>query len=163
MGTWGPMANSRGAKWGSPLVKRTVSSVRWRASYDLMNAQLYAYRVRLFEYGIALHQYGQNMPQLIKNPKSNRWSIRTGVAKLVMPTEEQEKLLKVTADELRAAHEQALRGLAQVEQDHPGTPWARRAGYERQRNFGASFHEHYFAPVTRSSKPRPKPTPPPKL
>lgn len=140
------------------------ASVRWRASYDLMTAQLYAYRVRLFEYGIALHQFGQDMPQRIKNPKSNRWSIRVGVSKLVLPTEAQEKILKVTAEDLQKAHEDALRRLALVSEEHPGTPWARRAEYERNRNFGASFNEHYFPPRTPGPrKPRPKPTPPPKL
>jgi hypothetical protein len=137
-------------------------SVRWRANYDLMYAQLYAYRVRLFQYAIALDQFGKTMPQRIKNPKSNRWSIRTGVAQLVMPDAAQEKFLKITGDQLKEAHQKAREQLAFVVQEHPRTSWARRAEWELSRNFGAGFGEHTWVPSP-PGKPGPKPTPPPKL
>jgi len=137
--------------------------LRWRASYDLISAQLYAYRVRLFQYGLALDQFGKNMPKLIKKPKSNRWLIRTGARQMIMPDKQQEKLLRVTADDLKQAHKTALEQLSLVAANHPRTPWSRRAEWELSRNFGASFSEHYHAPPKPNAKPRPKPTPPPKL
>ncbi|MFP6701361.1 MAG: vWA domain-containing protein, partial [Planctomycetaceae bacterium] len=116
-------------------------SLRWRANYDLMSAQLMAYRVRLFEYGIALGQFGKNMPRLIpaKNPPHNRWEIRHGSNKLLMPDAQQEKALGVTAEQLRSYHREALQQLASVRETHQGTPWAMRAQWEEGRRFGATF------------------------
>ena len=142
-------------------------SLRWRANYDLMPSQLMAYRVRLFEYGIALGQFGKNMPRLIPkaNPPHNRWEIRHGSDKLIMPDAAQEKALGVTADQLRQFHRQALRQLVSVRETHAGTPWAMRAEWEEGRRFGATFRSWYQPPP----KPRPKtakqptPIPVPKL
>lgn len=140
-------------------------SQRWRANFDLIDAQLFAYRVRLFEYAIALGQFGKTMPQRIKNPRSNRWSIHHGSAELIMPDAQQEQSLKVTGEQLRQAHQRALDQLAFVIQEHPNTPWSRRAEWELSRRFGATFREHYFPPPKPQppGKPQPKPTPPPKL
>ena len=142
-------------------------SLRWRANYDLMTAQLMAYRVRLFEYGIALGQFGKNMPRLIppKNPPHNRWEIRHGSNKLLMPDAQQEKALGVTAEQLRSYHREALQQLASVRETHQGTPWAMRAQWEEGRRFGATFRSWYYQkPKPRpNNKPRPKPVPVPKL
>ena len=142
-------------------------SLRWRANYDLMSAQLMAYRVRLFEYGIALGQFGKNMPRLIppKNPPHNRWEIRHGSNKLLMPDAQQEKALGVTAEQLRSYHREALQQLASVRETHQGTPWAMRAQWEEGRRFGATFRSWYYqTPKPRpNNKPRPKPVPVPKL
>ena len=141
-------------------------SLRWRANYDLMTAQLMAYRVRLFEYGIALGQFGKNMPRLIpaKNPPHNRWEIRHGSNKLLMPDAQQEKALGVTAEQLRSYHREALQQLASVRETHQGTPWAMRAQWEEGRRFGATFRSWYYQkPKPRPNKPRPKPVPVPKL
>ncbi len=142
-------------------------SLRWRANYDLMNAQLMAYRVRLFEYGIALGQFGKNMPRLIpaKTPPHNRWEIRHGSNKLLMPDAQQEKALGVTAEQLRSYHREALQQLASVRETHQGTPWAMRAQWEEGRRFGATFRSWYYQrPKPRpNNKPRPKPVPLPKL
>jgi hypothetical protein len=142
-------------------------SLRWRANFDLMSAQLMAYRVRLFEYGIALGQFGKNMPRLIpaKNPPHNRWEIRHGSNKLLMPDAQQEKALGVTAEQLRSYHREALQQLASVRETHQGTPWAVRAQWEEGRRFGATFRSWYYQrPKPRpNNKPRPKPVPVPKL
>jgi hypothetical protein len=142
-------------------------SLRWRANYDLMSAQLMSYRVRLFEYGIALGQFGKNMPRLIpaKNPPHNRWEIRHGSNKLLMPDAQQEKALGVTAEQLRSYHREALQQLASVRETHQGTPWAMRAQWEEGRRFGATFRSWYYQrPKPRpNNKPRPKPVPVPKL
>ncbi len=142
-------------------------SLRWRANYDLMSAQLMAYRVRLFEYGIALGQFGKNMPRLIppKNPPHNRWEIRHGSDKLLMPDAQQEKALGVSAEQLRSYHREALQQLASVRETHQGTPWAMRAQWEEGRRFGATFRSWYYqTPKPRpNNKPRPKPVPLPNL
>jgi hypothetical protein len=148
-------------------LRDSESSLRWRANYDLMSAQLMAYRVRLFEYGIALGQFGKNMPRLIppKNPPHNRWEIRHGSDKLLMPDSQQAKALGVTAEQLRSYHREALQQLALVREAHEGTPWAMRAEWEEGRRFGATFRSwRYDPPKPRpNNKPRPKPIPPPKL
>jgi len=143
-------------------------SVRWRANYDLIDAQLFAYKVRLFEYGIAIEQFYKSMPRRIAStmPLHNRWEIRHGAAKLIMPDPVQEKLLGVTADELVRYHKQALDQLASVEKLHPGTPWATRAKWEQGRRFGATFRSWHYKPPPprpRSNKPKPKPIPVPNL
>ena len=76
-----------------------------------------------------------------------------------MPDAQQEQALGVTADELRDAHARALRQFAQVKEEHPNTPWSRRAEWEEKRQFGATFRDYYVAPpslVQKSSKPPPK-------
>lgn len=138
-------------------------SHRWRANFDLIYAQLYAYKVRLYEYGLALHQYGKTMPQRIKNPQSNAWSIRTYAPGLIYPDAEQTKLMKITKKDVDADNERALALLKDVVAQHPGTPWARRAEYELSRQFGASFNEHHFVPQPPPNPPPPPPPPPPKL
>jgi len=143
-------------------------SLRWRANYDLMSAQLMAYRVRLFEYGIALGQFGKNMPRLIppKNPPHNYWEIRHGSDKLLMPDAQQEKALGVTAEQLRSYHREALQQLASVREAHEGTPWAMRAEWEEGRRFGATFRSWRYdppKPQPKSTKPQPKRIPVPKL
>ena len=145
-------------------------SQRWRANYDLILAQLFAYRVRLFEYGIGLGQFAKAVPtRKFKNPKANAWSVGHGTDQLVMPTLEQEKFLKVSADQLKSAHQAALDRLAKVQTDHPNTPWDNRAKWELARKFGVSFREHYIPPPppprpkTAPTRPTPKPSPPPNL
>jgi len=139
-------------------------SVRWRANFDLMYAQLYTYQVRLFQYAIALDQFAKTVGARIKNPTHNRWYIRHGSGSLILPDQLQERFLKVTADDVREAHRRALELLAQVKQEHPGTPWSRRAEWEEKRRFGATFGSYrYVKPPPRTNKPRPKPSPPPKL
>ena len=147
----------------SPLRAREPS-LRWRANFDLMYAQLYAYQVRLFQYAIALDQFAKTVGGRIKDPRHNRWFIRHGSGKLIFPDAQQERFLKVTAADVKDAHERAMELLAQVKQEHPATPWARRAEWEEKRKFGATFGSYrYVKPPPRTNKPRPKPSPPPKL
>lgn len=149
-------------------LRASEPSLRWRANYDLMSAQLFAYRVRLFEYLIALDQFGKNMPRLIPraNPPHNRWEIRHGSNKLIMPDTVQERAFGVTASQLREFHRNALKQLVAVREEHAGTPWANRAQWEEGRRFGATFRSWYQAPPRprpRPTKPRPKPIPVPNL
>lgn len=147
-------------------LRESEPSSRWRANYDLMVAQLFAYRVRLFEYAIALGQFAKTMPQRLTNAKNNTWEIRHGSSKLIMPDEAQQKALKVTAEELQAAHKQALEQFDEIQQRHPRTAWARRAEWEEKRQFGATFRDFYRKPPPPpdpNRKPPPKPPDPPKL
>jgi len=149
------------------------ASLRWRANYDLIFAQLVAYQVRLLEWAIALDQFAQSVPtRKFKNPKANRWSVAHGRRQLIMPTKQQEKQIskvlgrEFTAETLKQAHRTALKQLAKVEELHPGSPWARRARWEKQRRFGVAFAEYYYVPPPPpppGAKPKPPPSPPPKL
>ena len=119
--------------------------------------------MRLFEFAIALDQFGKTMPQRIKNPKTNHWSIRTGAKQLIFPDDIQAKALKITKEDVLEANEKALTLLKEVVEQHPRTAWSRRAEYELKREFGASFNEHYFNPNPPPQPKRPTPPPPPKL
>ncbi|WP_166824538.1 vWA domain-containing protein [Thalassoroseus pseudoceratinae] len=141
-------------------------SVRWRANYDLIVAQLWWYKLRLFAYGLEIDQFVRaDLPKrLIKNPKHNRWNLREKPSgKMIKPDERQSKLLKVTEEDLTVAHDMAVEKLKQVIEDHPESPWSRRAEFELNRRFGVSFSTWQYVPRKPSNKPRPKPTPPPKL
>lgn len=142
-------------------------SRRWRANYDLISAQLLWYQVRLFEYGIGLEQFARKgVPARLKaNPKHNRWFIREDPSEFVLPDELQQKLLGVSPEELEQVRDRAIAGLKQVEAEHAGTPWARRAEWELKRKTGVQFGSYYQAPPkpTKNKKPRPSPPPPPKL
>ena len=140
-------------------------SPRWRANYDLIRAQLPWYRVRMFEYAIALHQFAlSGVPAAVaKQPQHNRWYIREAPSEWVLPTDEQEKLLNVTAADLEQAYADAAGRLQEVQRLHSGTPWSRRADWELRRKFGVTFSTYHQGPPQPNSQPQPTPTPPPKL
>jgi tetratricopeptide (TPR) repeat protein len=137
-------------------------SLRWRANYDMIYAQIFAYRVRLAEFAIALEQFGKTMPQRIKDKKSNHWSIRTGAPELVFPDADQAKRLKITKEDVEGYYAKAQELLKKIIEDHPNTAWARRAEWEMGRNFGAYFNEHNFQPTPPQPN-QPQPPPPPNL
>ena len=144
-------------------------SPRWRANYDLLVAQTFAYRVRLFQYAIGLDQFAKTMPQRIKNKKSNRWSIHVGTNNLMYPDEAQTNALKVSKEDIDTAYKMARQLFAEIIEEHPNTPWSQRAEWEEKRGYGVRFGEHYFPPPPPPDPnapprpPRPKPTTPPKL
>jgi hypothetical protein len=139
------------------------ASVRWRANYDLIRAQIFAYQVRLFEYGIGLDQFSKKVAagNFFKDPKSNRWLVGHGAEKLILPDEQQTKLLKVTGEQLDAAKKQAIEGFLRIQQEHPDTPWAVRADWEMKRGFGVTFVEAFHDPRTPAPMPKGSPPPPP--
>lgn len=129
-------------------------SRRWRANYDLMLGQLMSYRVRLFQYAIALEQFARSVPtRNFANPMSNQWAVGIGTGELLKPDEQQLRQTKVTLEDLERARANALEQFQTVEREHPGTPWAARAAWERTRGYGMTFLERYVAP--------PPPNPPP--
>lgn len=112
-------------------------SPRWRANYDLMYAQILAYKVRIQEYGVYLGEF-MKQPKLIKNPlgpnkKTTHWDINTRKEML-------------TGDKTKEDMEQAIAVLKQIIQDHAGTPWAARAQWELNRGFGVDLHEAFYDP-----------------
>lgn len=108
---------------------------RWQANYDLIYAQLIAYQARIYEYGAGLGDF-------IKNPKTAppmkgtarlvNWDV--GVTKTIRTKESEPYIQK--ASELLAA----------TSKEFPGTPWAVRADYERNRGYGVDLHPDYHAP-----------------
>jgi hypothetical protein len=138
-------------------------SRRWRANYDLISAQLLWYQVRLFQYGIGLEQFTRNelSARLKQNPKHNRWTIRENPSDFMMPDALQQKLLGITPEELQAAHDRAVAELKKVQEEHPGSPWARRAEWELGRKSGVQFNTYYQPPPKPNPNPPPPPPPPP--
>ncbi len=110
------------------------SSLRWQANYDLIHAQLLAYKVRIYEYGVYLDQFVNNpkVPPMksLPNRYLHSWAIttrkKTLTGELTQPTIDR-------ANEL----------FAQVIKNHPGTPWAARANWERNRGFGVKLYPYY--------------------
>ncbi len=119
-------------------------SERWRANYDLMHAQCLAYRVRLFQLLLALDQHYKTKPKP-KDEKNNYWDIHR-VPQLLEPTKEQIKQTKVDVEELNRQDEMAKAEYKAVIENHPRTPYARRAQWELQYGFGMKFAEVYRDP-----------------
>lgn len=112
-------------------------SQRWRANFDIMEAQILAYKVRIQEYGTYLAEF-MKQPKLIKNvhgpnKKTTHWDINTRKEML-------------TGDKTKEDMERAITLLKQVIYDHPGTPWAARAQWELNRGFGVELHEAFYDP-----------------
>ncbi len=111
---------------------------RWQANYDLIYAQLLAYRVRMYEYGAYLEYFMKNPKQpRIKPPRPQLtvtfWDIRTR-AKTITGEK--------TASEIRRARE----ALQAVIREHEGTPWAARAQWELRRGFGIHLVQDWDDP-----------------
>lgn len=119
-------------------------SWRWRAAYDLIHAQILAYRVRLFQYLLALDQHVKQNPRP-ERPESNVWHILVR-QELLPPDPEQVKITKVDWDELEQQRKTAEELYHYVVEQHPGTPWARRAQQELNEGFGVGFKEDFRDP-----------------
>ena len=122
-------------------------SQRWRACFDLMYAQLLSYRIRLFQYLLLLDDHQAKKPKP-KDPKHNEWNLGYN-KKMIEPDEEQFKRLKA-AFKLKMDHSEYLAMLKEqsqlaneayefVKKEHEGTPWARRANYEKDQ-LGYGMH-----------------------
>ena len=120
-------------------LREKETSQRWRANYDLMHAQCLAYRVRLFQLLLSLDQHRKQRP-MPKDPMKNAWNIER-VKGLLEPDKEQIRQTKVDVDELKKQSEIATRELEAVIENHPSTPWARRARWELDAGFGMKFVE----------------------
>jgi hypothetical protein len=139
-------------------------SRRWRANYDLMLAQMKSYRVRLFQYAVGLEHFATELPKMKHNPKNNSWGVNHGSAELLKPSEAQVKKYGVSHEDLTAARAAALREFDKLIAEHPNTPWAAKAAWEKTRGYGARYGEWYTPPPPPPPKAgAPKPQPVPKL
>jgi len=116
---------------------------RWRANFDLMQAQLYAYEARIYEYGAYLEAF-QKSPKIIKNiygldKKTNYWDIAHR-AEILVP------------DKTREPSEKATKLFKALIAEHPGTPWAARAEWELARGYGVELVEAFYDPRRNSVK-----------
>jgi len=114
-------------------------SLRWRANYDLIIAQLMAYKVRAYEYGAYLDQFAKD-PEVVPQRKPpnltlRHWRIATRKELL---TEE------ITGEYLERANEL----FAECAENHPGTPWAARAEREMRAGYGVTL-EPVYRPETK--------------
>ena len=136
-----------------PLRAKEDSS-RWRAAYDLMYAQCVAYRARMFQYLLALDDHAAKSPKP-SDPKHNRWDIHW-VRDEQEPTDDQfEKIksaFKLKVDKsgylamLDAERQKATNMFNETAKEHPGTPWAARAKWDRDRGYGFKFHSSFHDP-----------------
>ena len=128
---------------------------RWQANYDLILAQLVAYQARTYEYGVA---FDAAMQRPAQSPGNNRvlahWDIRT--------------VDQIRTEEAKTYADRARSLFAEVQVNHPGSPWSARAENELGRGFGVDLRPAYRTRSRRVNRPTPRPpaiTPikPPKL
>ncbi|MEX0724681.1 MAG: vWA domain-containing protein [Planctomycetaceae bacterium] len=124
-------------------------SVRWRANFDLIYAQIFAYRLRLFEYALGLDQNAKALATYeFANEKADAWYVGIGAPGLIYPDAVQSKALKITKDDIETTHKKAEELLNFVIKSHPNTSWSQRAQWEFSRNFGVNFAEYETPPPT---------------
>ncbi len=131
------------------------SSQRWRAGYDLAYAQLHIFRLRLYQFLLTMDAHANNMPKP-ENPMANEWNFWRNKNANIVPDEAQFSRLKqafqltIERDEyitMVAAEEKKCFDLLDVViKEHPGTPWARRAGDEKSRGFGFVVSDRLWDP-----------------
>tara|TARA_B100000029_G_scaffold4476_1_gene5119 strand:+ start:96 stop:2024 length:1929 start_codon:yes stop_codon:yes gene_type:complete len=135
-------------------LREREESQRWRANFDLIRAQCYAYRVRLFQFLLHLDKHAAQFPKP-KKPKSNRWHFGRD-RKMITPDEGQYKRVQVQFKikskresflaEMKEQQKRATELFQIVLAEHPGTPWARRAEWELGQGYGMNIHEGFHDP-----------------
>lgn len=126
--------------------RRLETYPRWQANYDLIYAQVLAYKVRIYQYGAYLQWWLDNpdkRPKPSIKPPSPRatathWDIRTRKEVIPTPNFPQEELDKYMA--------KATELFKKVSQDHEGTPWDSRAKWELSRGFGVHLVQDWDDP-----------------
>jgi len=110
-------------------------SNRWKANFDLILGQLYAYRCRAYEYGVSSEMFLKNPtppnPDRPEYMEFRGWELRT-------------RKELVAAEKTQADADRATELLTHVTQEYAGTPWATRAAWEVKRGFGSTLVPHYF-------------------
>ena len=134
--------------------RATEASLRWRAAYDLADAQLRIFKLRLYQFLLAMDNHANQMPKL-KNPKSNEWNFHRNRKKITPDEAQYARLktafgLKMNREEYLAAQQkgeaEAIALLDEVIQSHPGTPWARRAEEEKRLGIGFVVSDRLWDP-----------------
>lgn len=125
-------------------LREKEESTRWRANYDLVFAQLLAYRVRLFQFLLVMDTQLTTVPKPT-NLQNNVWNVGR-VNEMLVPTDRQIKLTKIDIDEIKAQLERARQKFEFVKKTHPRTPWANRAQFELNQGYGMKFFEGFRDP-----------------
>lgn len=135
-------------------------SLRWRASYDLAVAQLYIFRLRLYQYLLAIDVHANNMPAP-QNPRSNEWNFWWGGQPIVPDEQQFERLkksfqMKMTREEyvemVKNEEKTAMERIRSVVTEHAGTPWSRRAETEIGLGFGFRVGDRLWDPSGRRTE-----------
>ncbi|MBS0210863.1 MAG: VWA domain-containing protein [Planctomycetes bacterium] len=111
-------------------------SLRWRANYDLIYAQVLAFQVRLHEYSALLEKTAKEFKPP-KDAKSNEWNLFTTARTL-------------TDAKTKDLREKAIEALKYVAKEHEGTPYASRARNELARGFGVDIRDNWDDPRRRN-------------
>lgn len=128
-------AAEKALREASPYRNREKSP-RWRAHYDLILAQLVAYKARVYEYGAYLALFKTN-PKPFDPPTATRvlaeWVVqergRTVADKITKPfVDDSTQMLKM------------------VVESYLDTPWSTRAQFELSRGFGIELMPRYANP-----------------
>ena len=135
-------------------LRASEASQRWRAGYDLALAQLYIFRLRLYQFLLVMDQHANQMPAP-KNPNSNEWNLWWNTQTIV-PEEAQFSRLKAafgmkqSRDEylemIKTEEAAAVARIKAVTVVHQGTPWARRAQTELDMGFGFVIGDRLWDP-----------------
>lgn len=125
-------------------LRATEDEMRWRAAYDLALAQCLAYRVRQFQFLLALDRHVKDQP-LPSDIMHNVWNVQH-ISEMIEPDEQVVAQTRVDLAELEKQRLRAIEMYEYVMQQHPGTPWAQRAAYEKSLGFGISFASAFYDP-----------------
>ncbi len=125
-------------------MRATEEEMRWRAAYDLALAQCLAYRVRQFQFLLALDRQQKDQPPP-SDIMHNVWNVRH-VSEMIEPDEQVVAQTRVDLAELEKQRARAVEMYEYVMQQHPGTPWAQRAAYEKSLGFGITFVSDFYDP-----------------
>ncbi|MCA9008380.1 MAG: VWA domain-containing protein [Planctomycetaceae bacterium] len=133
-------------------LRAAEATQRWRADYDLALAQLYIFRLRLYQYLLTMDKHANHMPAP-KIPKANEWIVWWN-NQTIDPDEVQFSRLKaafgikLSRDEYRemvkSEEARSIERMRMVIVNHPGTPWARRAQAELDLGFGFVVNERVW-------------------
>ncbi len=136
---------------------------RWQANYDLIYAQILAYKVRVYEY-MAYLQHFMKEPKRVPLRKEDPKNIGYYSLAHWHLDHRQET---ITGDLTAEYIERSRKMFEQVKENHPGTPWAERAEIELARGFGVELMPHYHfhdpRPRPQPNRPAPPRIPVPKL
>ena len=137
----------------SSRLREEEASPRWKANYDLLYAQLLAYKVRVYEYGVYLDAFVKK-PQTAPLTKTDKKTKKT-VHMIDWHLGTRKEIL--TGDLTKPFIEEANKLFARVVKSHPGTPWAARAQWEKNRGFGVRLYPYYEPPYKKIKNPSPLP------
>src|SRR5690606_129402 len=108
----------------------SLTSLRWRASFDLAMGRLLATRVRAYGYNVMLANM-KSAPQTFQTEGSNIWQL--------VPSDAVD-----SGPAVRKAAEEAEKYLKRVINEHPNTPWFELARHELKQPLGWGWQEGHL-------------------